>query len=373
MMSKKIHILHVTATLDPCGGTPVKLLYQVMNSSSHIKFTVCCILVEGDLADKFREVGVEVIELNRQRNFDVRQLTDIMGIVRSRKIDIVHTHFARSNIYSRLAAFLSGKPAIVSEHGIIRNTSFPVVLVDNLFNLFTSHLVANSYATLKSIQKSVYFNRGNMSVIHNGIPDIKLGEGQIPKEKLRQEYGFKENDFIILNVGSHIPSRDHMTLIKTTKKVRTLIPNIKVVQIGDGKDHGSLMGAIKDKGLEKIFFLWGKTKREDVHKFLPVVDVYVNSAILEGFGIATVEAMLCERPVICANSGSLPELITHDEDGLLFEVKNANDLSEKIMSLYESKELRARLGNTARENVLKKFSIKQFVESFEEKYLSTCS
>jgi len=99
-------------------------------------------------------------------------------------------------------------------------------------------------------------------------------------------------------------------------------------------------------------------------------DIYVNPAISEGFGIATVEAMLSKLPVICANSGSLPELIDNNKEGLLFEPKNTEELSECILDLYQSKKKRKDFGQAARETALEKFSIEQFVGAFEQKYLS---
>ena len=110
--------------------------------------------------------------------------------------------------------------------------------------------------------------------------------------------------------------------------------------------------------------------REKVHRFIRAADVYVNPAILEGFGIATVEAMLCELAVVCADSGSLPELVEHERNGLLFSPKDLDGLSRCILSLYRSAELRQKLGRAARERALDKFNIKRFVSSFEEKYRS---
>ena len=103
---------------------------------------------------------------------------------------------------------------------------------------------------------------------------------------------------------------------------------------------------------------------------MPAADLYVNPAISEGFGIATVEAMLCELPVICSNSGSLPELIRDGVEGLLFRPMDEESLSQKILCLYKSKDLQRSLGKSARKSALKRFNVKSFVEAFENIYLS---
>ena len=369
-MGSKLHILHIIETLNPFGGTPVKLLYQVLNSSGNFRFTICCIVDEGGLAPKFREAGVEVIALNYRKNYDLRQLRAIMRIIRERDIDIVHTHFARSNTYGRIAALLIGKPLIVSEHGILRNTTRAMYFFDNFLNLFTSRNVSNSSATLRSVKKTVFLNRANMSVIHNGVPDAFGEPLAVSRNKWRQEYGFRPDDFIILEVGGHISVRNQVTLIEAVSKLRGSIPRMKVVLIGDGPEHNTLKELVATYKLEDQVFLWGYLERGEVHRFMRCADIYVNPAISEGFGIATVEAMLSKLPVICANSGSLPELIDNNKEELLFEPKNTEELSQCILDLYQSKKKREDFGQAARETALEKFSIEQFVGAFEQKYLS---
>lgn len=372
MIRSPIHVLHITEVLNPFGGTPIKLLYQVLNSSKDFKYTICCILQEGDLAGEFRGAGVEVVALNRKKNYDLRQVRDIVNVINGRQVDIVHTHFARSNTFGRIAAILTGRPMIVSEHGILRNSSALIFFFDNFLNIFTSCLVANSYATLASVRKRIFLNRKNMAVIHNGVPDQFSDALLVPKEELKRQYGFTPDDFLVLNVGSHIPSRDHFTFIRAMAQVRPRIPHLKVVQVGDGCEHGLIQKAVEEAKLEDIFVLWGNINREKIYRFMPAADLYVNTALLEGFGIATVEAMLCQLPVVCADSGSLPELVEHEKSGLLFGPKDVNGLSQCILSLHRSAELRQRLGRTARKTALDKFGIKRFVSSFEEKYRSMC-
>lgn len=369
-MSSKIHILHIIDRLYPFGGTAVKLLYQVLNSSQNFKFTICCLVEAGGLAKKFLDTGVDVITLNYKKNYDLRQISDIMRIINERNIDIVHTHFARSNTYGRIAALFTGKPMILSEHAIPRNTALPMFFFDSFLNLFTSYNISNSYATLKSVKKTVFLNRGNMSVIYNGVPDTFKDQPGISHKQLRQEYGFNSDDFIILYVGGFTNWRNHIALIEAVSKLQPRIPRIKMVLIGDGPEYNSLKGLVKKYKLEDKVFILGYLGREKVLQFMSCADIYVNSAILEGFGIATVEAMLCELPVICANSGSLPELIDHNKEGLLFEPKKTEELSQCILELYHSEKKRNDLGKAARKKALNKFNIEQFVRAFEKKYLS---
>lgn len=107
-----------------------------------------------------------------------------------------------------------------------------------------------------------------------------------------------------------------------------------------------------------------------MHKIMQLADVYVNPAYAEGFGIATVEAMLLKRPIVYCNAGSLPELFEEGVSGLSYSPKNSSELAEKILSIVQSNDLRHALSEQARIRALNKFSIRRFVLDFEKLYMT---
>ncbi len=365
-----IHVLHVVGKLNAFGGTPAKLYYQVTRPSRAVRYTICCIEKDGHMADSFRRAGVEVITLNRPTAKDPRQLLELVSLIRERSVDVVHTHFARSNTYGRLAAIITGRPVMLSEHGIFRHTSPVLNLMDNLLNLFTRFNVSNSRATLESVRKNVFLNRKNMSVIHNGVPEIQGGNAGDTPAELKERAGLHPDDYLVLNVGSHIPLRNQETLIRAVHRVRDAVPNIRCVLIGDGKTHPYLKSEAARLDLGDRVLFWKRRPREEVHRFLPAADLFVNPTLLEGFGIATVEAMLKERAVICARSGSLPELMDDGEHGLFFPPGDDGALARVILDLHGNPEKARKLGESARRHAARAFSMDRFAKDFEELYRS---
>lgn len=363
-----IHVLHVLEQLGEFGGTPVKLLYQITHASPDLCYTVCCINREGGLAGRFRDEGVEVVALRRDKNYDIRQLSEIAHIITSRDVDIVHTHFARANTYGRLAALLTSRPMITSEHGILRNTTLPLYFFDSVLNLFTNFHISNSYATLRSAQNTIWLNRQNMEVIYNGVPDTFGGSQPETRNRAREYLDIGSDAFVVLDVGSHIPMRDHSTLFRAAKNLSRKIPGLQVIQIGDGPNRKAMEEAVVEYGVEDYVELLGYVERDRVHEYMKAADVYVNPSLLEGFGIATVEAMLAGIPVVCANAGALPELFDEGEHGFLFAPENEAELSEIIQRLHRAPEDREQIGKKARQHALEKFSVKRFVRAFESKY-----
>jgi len=370
MAKNNLHVLHVIGRLNGSGGTPIKLLYQIKNASNDINYTVICMAEEGHLVPQFRACGVDVFNLDCSNPFDIRQLFQLIRIIRKVKPDVVHTHFARSNGYGRLAAVLTGCRIVTSEHGIKRNTKPYIYILDSILNLITDSHVSNSYATMVSSRQTIKLNRKNMKVIHNGVPDILNLIGPMEEKSLLAEFGLPENEMLILDVGSHIELRNHECLIEAVASIKHVLPPFKLVLIGDGPHRGQILKSIQENGVGDRVLLLGRVDRDKVHKIMQLADIYVNPAYAEGFGIATVEAMLLERPIIYCDAGSLPELLENNVSGLSYSPRNARELAEKILALVGSEKQRVSLAGQARTQALEKFSILRFVRDFEDLYRS---
>jgi len=100
-----------------------------------------------------------------------------------------------------------------------------------------------------------------------------------------------------------------------------------------------------------------------------VLDVFVHASTSpEPFGLTITEAMACGRAVVAANAGGPAEIITHESDGLLYELGNPDALAEAITRLVEDADLRNRLGKTARNTVLKRYQLSTTVDALLSAY-----
>ena len=89
--------------------------------------------------------------------------------------------------------------------------------------------------------------------------------------------------------------------------------------------------------------------------YMPFFDLVILPTYEETFGLVAAEAMIMGVPVIGSDAGGVPEIISHGTNGLLFETKNASDLSKKIDILYENKTLRDQLVSNASEFAYKRY------------------
>jgi glycosyltransferase involved in cell wall biosynthesis len=99
-----------------------------------------------------------------------------------------------------------------------------------------------------------------------------------------------------------------------------------------------------------------------VGNFLRDIDIYVNVAIAEGFGIATCEAMLMKKAVIAAQAGALPEYCFHERNSILVPPNNAVALAKAMDRLLQDEELRNKLGANACIDVAKRFTADRYIK-----------
>jgi len=97
-------------------------------------------------------------------------------------------------------------------------------------------------------------------------------------------------------------------------------------------------------------------------------DIFLFPSRLEGFGYAVAEAMSCEKPVVCTNSSSLPELVVNERGGFLCEMDNVDDFVAKIKILAADKSLREKMGKFNRKRVLEKFTLERMAKEYLKLY-----
>ena len=87
------------------------------------------------------------------------------------------------------------------------------------------------------------------------------------------------------------------------------------------------------------------------------MDLYVHPALMEGFGIAVLEAMAMGRAVVATVVGGVPEIVRHGETGLLVPSGDSEALASAVIDLLSEPEQRAQFGRAGRERVLKDFTV----------------
>ena len=366
---KPVVILHIMQDSFARGGTPIKLLGLVKHTDSqHLKhiflfFANNPINLNRDL----EMAGAKVIEVSRRKRYDVRLLQDIIKAIHAYQVDVISTHFARADIYGAIAGVITGKPIIRNVHGILWNESRGLQFLNKALNRFREITVYNSRATWNEDEKIFRAHRARL--IYNGVIDRVHPVNSEEKIQIRKKLHLPISALIIGHVGGMIPVRDQETIISSVSLLKASMGEVCLLLIGDGPLRSHLEEKATVLGISQYVKFLGY--RDDISALLCACDIYVNMAYKEGFGIAVIEAMQAELPVVLANAGALPELIEDGVSGILTPPGDVHALANSLIKLARNSGYAKQLGQQARRKYLQDFSITRYVKEMEDLYLST--
>ena len=142
-------------------------------------------------------------------------------------------------------------------------------------------------------------------------------------------------------------SKNLPALIRAFKIVKEKRPDTVLALAGP--DFQNLIPLIKENSLKvgKDVFYAGCLDRTELPSFYSSLDLYVCSSLSEGFGLVVAEAEACGKPVVCFNSGALPEVVKDKKTGIVVKEKTGDALAEAIIELSSDKRRRDKYGKTA--------------------------
>jgi glycosyltransferase involved in cell wall biosynthesis len=160
------------------------------------------------------------------------------------------------------------------------------------------------------------------------------------------------------------PLRDHNTLIQAFKTIKTTHPLAKLYLAGSGETVEQVKQFIHANGLDEEVKLMGTLNEDELIDFLSSLSVYIHSSLAETQSTAILQAMAMSLPLIATNISGINNMIEENQNGLLFEPGNANQLSEKIMSILNTENLKSKLSTNARAYVVKNHSDKTMFDEY---------
>lgn len=365
--ARPILSMHLTPDLVYYGGGPQML--RVL--AKYTDPSLCrMILVSLSSADAFalpERPEVRIHGLRRSQAPLPVQLADFLAVLRTERPDVLHAYGAKCSLLAAIGGSLLGIPVVVWEIGLdIYNGRLLPRLADAVIEPLIKERICNSCATLKTRQGAMLIPRplARWSVQCRGVPDREVYNEPFrsrARERLRDDLGLLPEDCAIVTIGGFIALRDHANTLRAAKHLVDAGHALKLVFIGDGPLRKETLALARELGLaDRILFL-GYVK--NAAELLPAMDIYVNGAYAEGFGIATVEALLCRLAVVAVDAAANSEVVEHGHTGLLVPPKDDVALAQAIERLMREPALAKRLGEHGRRAALDLFAPKKLADA----------
>lgn len=184
---------------------------------------------------------------------------------------------------------------------------------------------------------------------------------------IKEQLGIPASSKVIGKVAVFRSQKRLWLWVEVAIRILKKYPNVHFLLVGDGEWRGRIEKQIKDSGFERNFHLVGVQK--EVIPYLNSMDIYLSSSEFEGLPIAMLEAMACEVPVVATRAGGIGEVIQHGVQGFLCGIDEWEELEDYCLQLLQNPELHQQMSKSAREQVVKHFSMKRMVKELEDIYL----
>jgi len=345
------------------GGAEVWLM-DVMHGLAHRGHEVALVCRPGTILEKnARERGFDVITLPMRGDFDPSTIAAVRAILRERDIELITTNMDKELRFGGMAARLSGRVAVVPS----REVDYP--LKNNLryrftYNVLADHVLANSECTRQTLLKSApWLSPARVEVVYKGIDPEPFLHNEDAGARLRAELGIAPDARVVGFVGQIIERKGIPDLLEAMPAVVAQLPDVRFLFAGEGKLSELVQSRARELGIQDHVVMAGF--RRDVPAVMHALDVLVLPSVVEGFGYVLVEAMAAGKPVVATRASSIPEIVRHEESGLLVDVHDPAALATSLVSILANRDRAHSLGARGRAIVQAEFTLARMLDRTE--------
>ncbi len=378
-------ILHIIPSLAG-GGAERQLANLVNHTTAEFSHFVCVFNDAVFFAPPIHASGHKIYELSVSGKHPwFSAASKLRPIINDYKPDIIKTWLFDANIVGRLVQIFNPKiPLITTLHSpdyepeTIRAANWSPLKVEGLrqidkitARLTKPHFAACSQYVKKSFQRRLNLSDSQIKVIYNGIDPALLECAADEPQQIRRDLEIPKDGFVYVTVGRLDAMKNHALLLRAFPKVLSAVPQAYLTIVGAGVLEQELKALANLLGVaQRVRFLG---RRKDVGACLEMADVFVFPTLLEGHPLALVEAMFKKLPSVASNIEVLREVLSDNENGLLFNPNEADALAAAMIKLYCQPELRERLGRQALEDAERRFHIRIIAAEWEDYYRDVIS
>ena len=317
----------------------------------------------------YHEVSVASYPLFEYLPYESALASKMVDVTVNEQLDLIHVHYA---IPHASAAYLAKQilkykgihvPVITTLHGtditlVGRDPSFEPVVT---FSINESDGVTAVSESLRNDTYSSFEILSNIEVIPNFI-DLNRFQKQ-PKEHFKLAI-CPNGEKLLMHTSNFRKVKRIEDIIRVFAKVQKQIP-AKLLLVGDGPERSGMEALCRDLGVSADVRFLGKL--DTIEEALSLADLFFLTSEKESFGLAALEAMACEVPVISSNAGGITEVNIHGETGFVSEIGDVDDMVANTIKILTDEGLHLQMKANALARA-KEFSLEKILPMYERYY-----
>jgi glycosyltransferase involved in cell wall biosynthesis len=350
------------------GGGAENVLYKlaVFLRKQGWEIYVCGMLdEEPSFEDLMTARGIKVIRLQSNHN-PLKTIPRLVKVLRKVKPDILLNWLYPCIITGGIAGRLAGTPRIIAN---LRGPDLKKQKIKVVLDRIVARCCYDGHIAVSQNVKDVFVRRekypaAKVTVINNGL-DLSAAKylKQIDRTAARRALRLTAQNIVIGTLGRLYPEKNQKLLLEALALLLPQLSQARLLLVGDGPSRSELEQLAAELNIfDKIIFAgW----QSDVYRYLKAMDIYVLPSLYEGHSSSILQAWACRLPVVGARTTGIRDLVTDGLNGLLFSLKNPQELANIILNLTAYPRLAKELGEngyrTAAENYTEKKMFKEYL------------
>ncbi len=294
--------------------------------------------------------------------------TKMVEVARHAALDVLHVHYAIPNAVSAVLArqIVDPQPlkVVTTLHGtdvtLVGND--PNYLETTRWGILQSDAVTAVSESLRRTTIEQLHIQNHIDVVPNFIDPARYEAARTGPGARRWA---QPGERLLVHISNFRPVKRVLDVIGTFERVWRKVPS-RLILVGDGPDRGKVEQYCRENRIcGGITFVGSLPLIEEV---LAGADLFLLPSESESFGLAALEAMSCEVPVIATNAGGLPEVVVDGETGFLCDVGDVEGMAAAALRLLQDEDLRKTMGAAARRRAVEVFSQDAVVQRYRAIY-----
>ncbi len=321
----------------------------------------------------FHQVLTPTYPLFREPQYLLSLANRIVQVSREVSLDIIHAHYAvphaTAGFLSRQVLASSGFGPVPKVVTTLHGTDITLVGNDPSYSEIVAFSIEQSdgvTAVSESLRASTQAELGvtrDIAVIPNFL-DCAVHRRVVSPE-LRRRLAGDDDTKLVIHVSNFRPVKRVDAVVQIFDRIRKKV-GARLLLVGDGPDLPTAHRIARELGISHLVRSVGA--QEEVQPLLSVSDVFLLPSAQESFGLAALEAMACEVPVVASRVGGLPEVIEHGVSGFLHPIDALDDMAASAVDLLSNPERHRQVAQAACRRVREHFCADRVVPMYEEFY-----
>ncbi len=316
----------------------------------------------------YHEVDFRSYPLFEYPPYELALASKMVSVVKNEKLDLLHVHYAIPHASAAYMAkqILKSEGIVIPVVTTLHGTDITLVGKDPSYEPVVTFSINQSdgvTAVSEDLRRETY-EHFKIDIDIDVIPNFI----DLDKFKKQKKDHFKKaicpnGEALVVHTSNFRKVKRIGDVIQIFANIHKEIPS-KLLMIGDGPERAKAEAMSKELNIENDVRFLGKL--EAIEEVLSVADLFLMPSEKESFGLAALEAMACEVPLISSNAGGLPELNVQGITGFMSDVGNVDDMSRKALFILDKANL-----PTFKENALKRakeFDITNILPLYERVY-----